>query len=405
MRFAKYLQLLASDPVQLGYKEKIIASGACLAAIFIAAALSRAIGVYPVYPLLVASMGASAVILFAIPNSPLAQPWPFAGGHLLSACTGVACQRVIPDTVAAAALAAGMSVLLMLLLRCLHPPGSATALAPVLGGEQLKQMGFDFVFVPVGINVLVILTAAVMINRVLLKRNYPLFKSAAESAANSSKNLISSAYSEADILEALKNFGNFIDVSSDELTRLFTAAEKLAFMRYCGEVRCRDIMRKDIVSVNYDTEVEDAWALIQRHTLKALPVVAPSRRVIGIITPQDFFKYVDLDAYSRFGEKFRTFIRRTAGDHTDKPEAAGHIMTRHVVTLDENAHIAELIPLMCNNGHRHIPITGTKQRLAGMVYQSDLLAALYHQTAAAALSPSSVEQDNTGRLQQCCGFE
>src|SRR5574341_96141 len=165
MRLAKYLQFLASDPVSLGYKEKIIAAGACLSAIFLTGALSRVIGADPAYPLLIASMGASAVILFAIPTSPLAQPWPFAGGQLLSACTGVICLRLFPDTIAAAAVAAGMSVLLMLLLRCLHPPGAATALAPVLGGEQLAQLGFDFVLAPVGINVLFMLAVAVVINR------------------------------------------------------------------------------------------------------------------------------------------------------------------------------------------------------------------------------------------------
>lgn len=381
MRIARYLQFLTVDPVPLGYKEKIIAAGACLGAIFITGALSRALNADAFYPLLVASMGASAVILFAIPNSPLAQPWPFAGGQLLSACTGVACLHLFPDTVMAAASAVGLSVLLMLLMRCLHPPGAATALAPVLGGEPLARLGFDFVLVPVGINVLFMLAAAITINRGLLRRNYPLLKSA-EKAADVKKGVISDNYNEDAILQALKNFGNFVDVSSDELSRLFTATEKLAFMRYQGEVRCSAIMRKDIVSVDYDTQVEDAWALMQQHKLKAMPVLGTARHLLGIITPEDFFKHVDLNAYSRFGDKFRTFIRRTTGESTDKPEVAGHIMTRHVVSLPEDAHIAELVPLMCKTGHRHIPVVDAKQRFAGMVFQSDLVAALYHQAAA-----------------------
>lgn len=381
MHIARFLQFLTVDPVPLGYKEKIIAASACLGAIFITGALSRAISADPFYPLLVASMGASAVILFAIPNSPLAQPWPFAGGQLLSAFTGVTCLHLFPDTVIAAATAVGLSVLLMLLLRCLHPPGAATALAPVLGGNQLDGLGFGFILAPVGINVLFMLVVAITINRGLLRRNYPLLKSA-EKAAKIKQGVISDGFNEADILQALKNFGNFVDVSSDELGRLFTATEKLAFMRYQGDLLCSAIMRKDIVSVDYDTQVEDAWALMQQHKLKAMPVLGASRHLIGIITPEDFFKHIDLNAYSHFGDNFRSFLRRSTGERTDKPEVAGHIMTRHVASLSEDAHIAELVPLMCKTGHRHIPIVDAKQRLAGMVYQSDLVAALYHQTAA-----------------------
>jgi CBS domain-containing membrane protein len=387
---AKFLQALAADPVPLGYKDKIIAASACLTAIFITGQLSRIIGADPAYPLLVASMGASAVILFAIPNSPLAQPWPFAGGQLLSAFIGVVCLRLFPDTIGAAALASGFSVLFMLLLRCLHPPATATALTPVLGGEQLTRLGFDFVTFPVGINVVFMLLSALAINRLLLRRNYPLLKSAAGSATQSGSGAIAGTYNEADIVKALKGFGNFIDVSSDELSRLFTETEKLAFMRYRGDIRCSEIMRKDVISVHYATEVEDAWALMQAHKLKAMPVLGPSRHVIGIITPQDFFKYVDLNAYGHFADKFRTFIRRTPEVSSNKPEAAGHIMTRKVVTVPEDAHIAELIPLMSNHGHRHIPIVDTQQRLAGMVYQSDLVAALYHRSANEANASASI---------------
>jgi CBS domain-containing membrane protein len=382
--FRQCLQALFADPVQIGFKEKIVAVGACLAAIFFTGQFSRiAVGADAGYPLLVASMGSSAAILFAIPNSPLAQPWPFAGSQLLSALAGVACQRLFPDMFSAGAFAVGSAMLLMLLMRCLHPPSAGTALVPVVGGEPLARLGFDFVLVPVGINVLFMLAAAIVINRWLLRRNYPLLSVPAAGAKTGVQAPISAGYSEADIVQALKNFDHFIDAGSDELSRLFAATEKLVYMRLQGEICCADIMRKDVVSVSYATEVEDAWRLMHRHNLKAMPVLAPSRHVIGIITPQDFFKFVDLNSYGKFGEKFRAFIRRTPETSTDKPEAAGHIMTRKIVTITANAHIAELIPLMCNRGHRHIPVIDGDGRFAGMVYQSDLVAALYHRSAAA----------------------
>ena len=76
------------------------------------------------YPLIMlASSAAAAVLLYAVPHSPMAQPWPLVGGNLLSGAIGWACSLLIPDLVLAAACAVGISVFLMHLLNCLHPPG------------------------------------------------------------------------------------------------------------------------------------------------------------------------------------------------------------------------------------------------------------------------------------------
>lgn len=118
-------------------------------------------------PLMLASMGASAVLLFAAPHSPLTQPWPFVGGHLLSALIGVSCYRWAPDPWMASASAVALAILAMSLLHCLHPPGGATALTAVIGGDSVHDLGFQYALSPVGINVLVLLILSLIINRLL----------------------------------------------------------------------------------------------------------------------------------------------------------------------------------------------------------------------------------------------
>src|SRR5689334_1537892 len=103
----------------------------------------------------VASMGASAVLLFAVAHGALAQPWPVAAGHLISAVVGVAAARWIANPPLAAAVAVGVAITAMYYARCIHPPGGATALTAVLGGATLRKLGFGYVAVPVGINVAV----------------------------------------------------------------------------------------------------------------------------------------------------------------------------------------------------------------------------------------------------------
>ena len=122
---------------------------------------------------LVASMGASAVLLFAVPHGPLSQPWPVFGGHLLSALLGVTCAQLIPHPMLAAALAVGGAIGTMHYLRCIHPPGGATALTAVAGGDAVHALGYGFVVVPVLLNVLCLLLVAVLFNYPFAWRRYP----------------------------------------------------------------------------------------------------------------------------------------------------------------------------------------------------------------------------------------
>lgn len=114
---------------------------------------------------LVAPMGASAVLLFAVPRSPLAQPWPVLVGHVVAATCGTAAHQLLGHGVAGAAAAVGLALLLMFPLRCVHPPGGGTALLAVLGSPAVHALGWGFAFVPVALNALVLIGVARLYRR------------------------------------------------------------------------------------------------------------------------------------------------------------------------------------------------------------------------------------------------
>jgi len=122
---------------------------------------------------LVASMGASAVLLFAVPHGPLSQPWAVFGGHLVSAVIGVACVKLNAPPLITSALAVALAISAMYYLRCIHPPGGATALTAVAGGDAVHALGFHYVLTPVLLNVLVILLVAMLFNFPFPWRRYP----------------------------------------------------------------------------------------------------------------------------------------------------------------------------------------------------------------------------------------
>ena len=385
MRIFRFLKYLTIDPVNLSIKAKLLSLLACFCSIFFIALMTKIVSPWPGYPMIVASMGASAIILFFIPGSPLAQPWPFVGGQLVSAVVGVACALNIQETSTAAATAVGGSVLLMLLFRCLHPPAAATSLTPIMAGTSITSLGYSFVLVPVALNVATMLILAIIVNRWVMDRGYPSplpvkkEKHQRHSITAPSHQI---GFSEQDLNNALQESDVFIDMTHAELSHLLTQVEINAFKRLKGNILCSDIMIEDVISVEFGTEVEQAWQIMRSNKLKAMPVIDRARRVIGILTWNDFFKFIDLNAYESFQDKFRRFIRRTFDVTATKPEAVGLIMTSSVNTLPDTTHIVDLVSLMSIHGHRQIPIVNSERRLVGMVYQANLIAALYNEQLA-----------------------
>lgn len=119
------------------------------------------------------SMGAVTVLIFSAPKGEFSQPWPLFVGNLLSAIIGVSCYQWLGDTFIAASCAVGFSVFAMLVCRCIHPPGGATALAAVVGGDLIHQLGFYYVIIPTLLNCLVIFIVALIFNNLFVQYHYP----------------------------------------------------------------------------------------------------------------------------------------------------------------------------------------------------------------------------------------
>ncbi len=125
--------------------------------------------------LLIGSFGASAVLVFGSPASPLAQPRNLLGGHLISAMMGVAAaQMLLPaHPVLAAAVAVSFALGAMLVTATFHPPGGATALVAVIGGDAINGLGWAYLLLPVASGAAMLLVVALLVNNLIPGRRYP----------------------------------------------------------------------------------------------------------------------------------------------------------------------------------------------------------------------------------------
>jgi CBS domain-containing membrane protein len=331
---------------------------------------------------IVAPISASAVLLFALPASPLAQPWSAIGGNVVSGLVGAACVRWFGDTLPMPLLcgmATGLAIAAMFAMRCLHPPGGAVALTTVIGGPIVHAAGFEFALLTVLVNTSLLVGVAIVYNN-LTGRRYPHTQQAAHPNPHGTADAVPTVrlgFKPEDLDAVLKQHDQVLDISRDDLESLFMQTEQRAYQRRFGIISCADIMSRDIVSAEFGTSLEEAWQLMRRHQVAALPVLNRARRVIGIVTQTDFLDHGGLDNYGDIRQQLRRFLRKSGVTHTEKAEVVGQIMTQHPTTARLDTPIVDLVPLMADSGFHHIPVVDAEQRFAGIITQSDLVAALY----------------------------
>jgi len=239
----------------------------------------------PHLPLIVAPVGASAVLLFAVPASPLAQPWSIVGGNMVSAFVGVTVATLVRDPAIAIGLAVALAILAMSLTRSLHPPGGAAALTAVIGGAAVARAGFWFPIVPVGINSALLVLLGIAFHR-FSGRQYPHKQAVAP--VNTHKTADPPAafrvgFNTEDIDAAVASFNETLDISRADLDVLLRQVELQALKRQRGDLVCADIMSRDVVTVTAEVSAEEARSRLLDHDIRTLPVLDREGRLLGTV--------------------------------------------------------------------------------------------------------------------------
>ncbi|MCH7348663.1 HPP family protein [Aeromonas sp. MR7] len=324
---------------------------------------------------LIAPMGASAVLLFAAPASPLAQPWSILVGNGVSALMGVLSAQLIPDMALASAAAVMLAIAAMFLTRSLHPPGGAVALTAVIGGEGIRQLGVGYVLLPVLLNSLLLLMLALLYNR-LLGRRYPNSGKAQpnrhQTADPQPSERIATQATAIDL--ALEQHGELLDISRQDLQALLQEAQLHALRARVGTVRVQDVMSRDLILIGPDQPAMAAWRLLSHHQIKALPVVDEAGCLAGIITLHDLM--IDRVLQQPRGAAALAALR------------VADLMTRDVLTARRYQPLYDLVAAFSDDGLHHMPVVDGEQ-LVGMLTQSDMVAALF----TLALQPALTEAD------------
>ena len=333
--------------------------------ISIAALLATAAtdGLFLRHFVLMAPFGATATLIFAAPNSPLAQPWPVFVGTLVSALVAVAVSMAVPQTVVAAPLAVALAIFVMALCRATHPPGGAVALMVPLAGPAHADPAWPFL--PLAVGTLLLIGIGVLFARATGRR-YP-FRHVGDANAVGTGDpdpVERTGLSEDELAGILVRYRQSLNLGVEDLARLIAAAEVEAAGNRIGAGTVASIMSRDLVTVAPGTPLDEIAGLFVRHGFTSLPVVDAGGAFRGVIF------------------QLHLIARQAAAPQRRRPLApapdralARDIMDATPVTAAPATPVAALLVPLAISGTDAVPILDAG-RLVGIVTQTDLIAAL-----------------------------
>lgn len=304
------------------------------------------------YVFLIAPVGASAILLFVVPSSPMAQPWAIVGGNTISALVGVAVFHLVKEPLLAAGLAVALSVLAMSVARAMHPPGGAIALTAVIGGHTITEAGFLFPFVPVALDSALVVLFGIVFHKVL-HRPYPhTIPVVNQHQTQDTPTQMRGGPTSADIDAALSEMQESFDITRDDLEVLLRQIEMQTVMRNNASGKsgpdCASIMSRHVVSVKADDTDDYARSLLLKHNIRSLPVVDETNKLLGTVGLRELLK----------GQG-----------------AVGTLMIVPPVAQPQDAAMS-LLPVLTNGRSHAVIITDVDNHVVGLISQTDLLAAL-----------------------------
>lgn len=319
-------------------------------------------------PLLVPPIGASAVLAFAVPASPLAQPRAIIGGNIVSALAGVSCALIFhPHPALAAATAVACAIVAMGLLGCLHPPGGAVALGAALVAVPVGSASYAYVFVPVGLCSALLVLSAMAYGKAI-GRPYP-HRVAPPPNVHDTRDappLQRVGFTAADIDNALEHYGELLDVDREDLDALFREVELQAHRRIHARILCSDIMSRDVLSVDLHQTAESALGYMRLHDLRAAPVIDVERKVVGMV--------------------------RRAELQSGREGLVEAVLDPFVHKVRPGTAIEALLPILSSGTAHEAMVVDEHRALLGIITQTDLLSVLYRAHIVEAMASQRAEE-------------
>lgn len=310
-------------------------------------------------------LGATALLIMAIPNSPLAQPWSVIVGNTSAALIGMACVSTLPPAIAPEA-AAALAVIAMMSLRALHPPAGAVAFLMAINPDGVGAQGLWF-GAPIGLGSIVLVLAGTVYNRAT-GRVYPFRQTGAPETPAAARVEERTGLTPDALQDLLVRFNQTANLGVADLARLVAAAQDEAARQRFDAITCGEIMTAPPITVPPEAPLAAVAQRFLRHRIQSLPVTDRAGALLGVVTQADVIAALMQD--------------------TGEPPAAAALMHPADQVVSESLPVGMLLELLAGHEARLVAVTrDTRPALAGVVTRSDVIALLLPEAERAAPAP------------------
>jgi CBS domain-containing membrane protein len=326
---------------------------------------------------LMAPFGASSVLLFAVPNSPLAQPWSAIVGNIVSALVAISICLLLHDPVLKVAVAVCAAIAVMILCRALHPPGGAVAMTAALNPDLVDKLGYYYAIAPVGVGTCALVVIA-MVYAHLTGRRYPFrqFDEPSKHATHDRNPSERLGLSQDELADILSQYRQSFNLGVEDLARLIGAAEIQAAAHKSGPLCVGDLMSTDLICVAPDTPVAQVLDLFKQHRFTSLPVVGDDQQFLGVIFQMDVIDHFK----NSMADHMRGIASQAGRLFRIETATAQNIMQNSVPMARASDSIGSLLPLMADGAVDAVPVLDG-HAIIGIATRTDLIAGLTRMAA------------------------
>jgi len=181
-----------------------------------------------------------------------------------------------------------------------------------------------------------------------------------------------SEISEEDLRAALSDMKTYVDVTEEDLLKIYSLALRHARERLTINMKVSEVMTIDTVAVNEDADIEEAIRLLSGHRVSGLPVVNNENRVMGVITEADILSVMGM----KRGHTFKDIVARLLGEPVPGNKAGStvrQVMTSPAIITTPDASILEVAGILEERRIKRLPVVDAGGVLVGIVSRADIV--------------------------------
>lgn len=179
-----------------------------------------------------------------------------------------------------------------------------------------------------------------------------------------------------DLREALKEMRTYIDITEDDLKKIFNLALEHARRRLKKKVFVKDVMTERVITVNKDMTLDKVAEILSENRISGAPVVDSENRVIGIITEADIISQTEAVKTGAFKELLRHLLGEPVPTRSKKPLSelkVKDVMTAHVTTTSPDGDIRDVARILDEKRIKRLPVVDREGRLIGIISRQDIV--------------------------------